>query len=133
MAQMTSEQANALANNFLGLAQAIGDYRYAHWNALSKDDNQQLGSLQWSTLNYGEDILAFSTTLVMDDVNSALKQINGLTLQIKSTIQKLQNVGKAIKVATAIVTLGAAVMSADPEAINNALHDALEIWKKTKP
>ena len=30
MAQLTSQQANDLANQFLALAQAIGDFRYKH-------------------------------------------------------------------------------------------------------
>lgn len=39
MAKLYLQQANALANNFLGLAQAIGDFRYNNWNSLSKADN----------------------------------------------------------------------------------------------
>ena len=68
MAKLTAQQANILANNFLGLAQAIGDYRYENWATLSKGDNQKLGTLQRAILNYGEDVLALSTVLVMNDV-----------------------------------------------------------------
>lgn len=129
MAKLTSAQANALANDFLGLAQAIGDYRFENWNTISKSQNQQLGELQWSILNYGEDILALSTVLVMDDVKASLDQIDNITLEIKSTIQQLKNVQKVINVASAIITFGGAVISKDPAAIKSGLQGFIETWK----
>lgn len=129
MSKLTSAQANALANDFLGLAQAIGDFRYDNWNEMSKPQNQQLGKLQWSILNYGEDILALSTALVMNDVQTSLDQINDVTLEIRSTIQKLQNVQKVINVAAAIITFGGAVISKDPSAIKTGLQGVIESWK----
>lgn len=128
MAKLTSKQANDLANNFLGLAQAIGDFRYNNWNSLSKTDNQRLGNLQWSILNNGEDILTLSTTLVMDDVQTSLTQINNVTTQIKGTIGTLQNVQKGINVAAAIVTLGAAIISKNPQAIVDAISGVVSTW-----
>jgi len=129
MAKLTSAQANALANDFLGLAQAIGDFRYDNWNEMSKTQNQQLGKLQWSILNYGEDILALSTALAMDDVQASLDQINGITLEIKATIQQLQNVQKVISVAASIITLGGAIISKDPSSIKNGLQGVINSWK----
>lgn len=129
MAKLTSVQANALANDFLGLAQAIGDFRYDNWNELTKPQNQQLSSLQWSILNDGEDILALSTTLVMDDVQTSLDKINNITLEIRSTIQQLKDIQKAINVAAAIVTLGGAVISKDPSSISTALQGMIDSWK----
>lgn len=129
MAKLTSVQANALANDFLGLAQAIGDFRYDNWNELTKPQNQQLSSLQWSILNYGEDILALSTTLVMEDVQTSLDKINDITLEIRSTIQLLKDIQKAINVAAAIVTLGGAVISKDPSSISTALQGMVDSWK----
>ena len=129
MAELTATQANALANNFLGLAQAIGDFRYDNWNELSQPQNQQLSNLQWSILNYGEDILALSTTLVMDDVQTSLDKINNITVEIKTTIHQLKNIQKAINVAAAIVTLGGAVISKSPSAIGSALQGMIDSWK----
>lgn len=128
MAKLTSQQANDLAGNFLGLAQAIGDFRYTNWSALSKAENQRLGNLQWSILNYGEDILAFSTTLVMDEVQASLAQITTITSQIKGTIHTLQNIQKGISVAAAIVTLGAAIISRNPQSIADSLIEIVEVW-----
>lgn len=129
MAKLTSAQANALANDFLGLAQAIGDFRYDNWNEMSKPQNQQLGKLQWSILNYGEDILALSTVLVMDDVKASLDQINDITLEIRSTIQKLKNIQKVINVAAAIITFGGAIISKEPSSIKSGLQGLIDSWK----
>lgn len=129
MATLTSIQASALSSNFLGLAQAIGDFRYNNWNEIPDTQNQQLGKLQWSILNYGEDILALSTALVMNDVQKSLDTINDITVEIKSTIQQLQNVQKVINVAAAIITFGGAVISKNPSAIKTGLQGVIDSWK----
>src|SRR5258707_14508389 len=107
MAQLTSQQANDLANQFLALAQAIGDFRNNHWNDLSKTQPHQLAGQHWSVLNFGEDILALSTGLIMDDVAGSLKSIKTITGQIKSSLGTLKDIQKGIDIAAAIVTFGA--------------------------
>ncbi len=131
MAKLTAQQANILASNFLGLAQSVGDFRYENWNKLSRADNQRLGSLQRSILNYGEDILAFSTVLVMNDVDASLKKIEAITVEIKSTIQSIQKVQKVIDVAAAIVTLAGAIIAKDPQSINTSIDGVIDVWKGT--
>jgi hypothetical protein len=128
MAQLTSQQATDLANNFLGLGQAIADYRYENWNTLSKEDRQKLEDLRLSILHYGADILALSTTLVMDDVQTSLTNINNVTTQIKGTIKNLQNIQKGINVAAAVATLGAAIISKNPQAIVNSITGVVNVW-----
>ena len=130
MATLTSEQANELANNFLGLSQAIGDFRYKYWNTLSTPENQKLGSLQWSILSYGEDILAFSTILVMNEAEASLKEMNQITSQIESTILKLKLVQKVIDVATAIVTLGEAILAKDTQSIGTSIDTIFDTWSE---
>lgn len=129
MANLTSIQANALSSDFLGLGQAIGDFRFDNWNELSQPQNQQLGNLQWSILNYGEDVLALSTVLVMDDVQTSLDKVNNITAEIKSTIQQLKDIQKVINVAAAIVTFGGAVISKNPSSISTSFQGLIDSWK----
>ncbi|HOV11861.1 MAG TPA: hypothetical protein PLL90_08865 [Bacteroidales bacterium] len=126
MAKLTAQQANALAGNFLGLAQAIGDFRYANWDKLTKTENQKIGDSQWSILNYGEDILALSTALVMDEVQATLQQIDDITIQIKGTVHKLKNIQKGINIAASIVTLGASIISQNPKSIAGSITGVVE-------
>ncbi len=128
MAKLTSQQANRLANDFLGLAQAIGDFRYKNWDKFSKAKNKQLGDLQWSILNDGEDILALSTTLVMDEAAQSLEQIHQITREINKGITQLQDIQKGIDLAAAIVTLGAAILSKQPAAITGAISGVVDTW-----
>ena len=129
MAQLTAQQANDLANQFLALAQAIGDFRYNHWNDLSKVQHQRLASQHWSVLNYGEDILALSTALIMDDVSSSLASIKTITGQIKSSLGTLKDIQKGIGITTVIVMLGAAIISQSPIAIAGAIQELGQRWR----
>ncbi len=129
MAQLTSDEANQLSNNFLGLAQAVGDYRFQNWNSLTKEENEQLSSFQWSLLNNGEDILTFSTTLIMDEVSDTLNAIQSLTNNINQTLHKLQNIQKVINIAGSAVTLGAAIIGKDPKAIAAAIAGLVQTAK----
>jgi hypothetical protein len=129
MAKLNAQQANELAANFLGLAQAIGDYRFNNWKTLSRTDNQRLGNMQWSILNSGEDMLALSTNLVMTDVQGSLKQISNITVQIRTSIQKLSNVQKAIKIAASLVTLASAIISKSPGGIVDGIQAVQDTWK----
>jgi len=129
MAKLTSKQANELAGNFLGLAQAIGDFRFSNWKELPKEDNQRLGNLQWSILNYGEDILAFSTMLVMDEVKVSLEKIRDISKDIKENINSIKNIQKGINIAASIVTLGAAIISKNARSVTDAIDGLAGAWE----
>ena len=120
---MTAAQASELAKHFLSLAQSIGDYRFRNWKKLSKKDNQQLGSFQWSVLNFGEDMLAMSTTLVLPKVKNSLTTIEGLTEKVEKTLAGLGKIQHIIQCAAAIVILGGAIMGKDPVAIGKAIQN----------
>ncbi len=129
MAQLTSQQANDLANQFLALAQSIGDFRYQHWSDLSEAQHQQLASQHGLVLKYGEDILVLSTVLVMNDVSQSLESIKEVSSQIKSTLGSLADVQKGINITTAIVTLGATIISKNPLAVAGAISGLMTSWK----
>ena len=129
MAQLTSQQADDLANQFLALAQAIGDFRYNHWSDLSRVQHNRLASQHWSVLNYGEDILALSTALIMDDVSSSLASLKTITGQIKSSLGALKDIQKGIGITTVIVMLGAAIISQSPIAIEGAIEELMKRWR----
>jgi hypothetical protein len=128
VANLTPLQATHLADNFLDLAKAIGDFRYNNWYSLTDEEKQNLAALKSSIMNYGEDILALSTTLIMDDVQTSLGQINNITSQIKGTIQTLHNIQKGFDVASSIVNLGAAIISLNPQSVVKAIGGVINAW-----
>ena len=50
MGKLTSKQVNELANNFLALAQTLGDYRYKNFASLTKTQNKKLREAHKRTL-----------------------------------------------------------------------------------
>ena len=121
MGNLTQEQANDLANNFLVLAEEAGKFRINKKNKLTPLENQKLADWQWQIINYGEDIIALSVTLVMEDVQLSLTKIEQVTTQIKGTIETLKDIQKGIGIVAATVSLGAAILSKQPLAITESI------------
>lgn len=129
MANLTSEQANRLSDDFFILGMAIADFRYENWDRLTLEENKELSEMQNAILRCGEDILAFSTTLVMDEVAESLAKISSITEEIKGTIKTLESIQKGLDAAAAILVLGVAIMKRDPQGIGNSIKDLFVTWK----
>jgi hypothetical protein len=123
MPKLSSKQARDLSQQFLRFAQIVGDYRFSNWDELSKQENETLASCQWSLLNAGEDMLAVSTVLILNDAEFEIKQLNEITDNIKHAVHTLKQVQKVINIAAAGVSLGAAIISGSPQAIYEAFQN----------
>lgn len=121
MGSLTSEQAEKLAIDFLALAQLIEDYRCNNYSSLKLDENQKLKDLHWSILDYSNDLFTFSAALVFDDVDNTLLIMNKITKEIKDTYKHLKNIQIAINIAESVVTLGASILSKNPQAIADSI------------
>ena len=126
MANLTSDQAKQLSENFYDMSTAITDFRITNWEALSPLENKELSDTRYQLLKSGEDILAFATTLVMDEVADSLEKINAVTTEIKGTLSTLWNIQKGLNVAAALVALGIAITARDPQSISNSIKSVLE-------
>ena len=129
MENLTSAQAAELAKNFLGLAQSMGNYRFTNWKKLTKVQNQELSDKQWSILNAGEDMLALSTTLLINEADETLKQIRQVTSDIDKTILQIKKIQKVINIGTAVVQLAAVIIGKQPLAIPGAIDDLIKAVK----
>jgi hypothetical protein len=131
MAQLTAQQANELADNFSVMAQSIEEYRQHNFDILSKKENQEIKDLHLSVLNYADELYTLSATLtlVMDNVKSSLSSIDEVTNNMKDTCKTLQNVQKAINVASSVVTLGAAILSKNTQTIADSIKGLVDTWK----
>jgi hypothetical protein len=129
MDNLTADQAAELAKNFLGLAQAIGNYRFTNWKKLSRDENQLLSDKQWSILNAGEDMLALSTTLEIQEADDTLKKIKSLTGELDKTILQIKKVQKVINIGTAVIQLAAVIIGKQPLAIPGAIGNLVKAIK----
>ena len=130
MSTLTAQQASDLSNHFLQLAQSINDFRFNHWNQLNEPQRTHLENLQNNLLTQGEDILAQSTTLVMNDVAISLAQISNVCNQIHGTIATLNNIQKGINVAAALVQLAGVILSKNPQSIGQAIQGLVSAWNQ---
>jgi len=121
MPQLTSDQAFALAQQFHDLAVAIGNFRFANFDDLSSAQRKRLEDLQFDVLNDSTKFNAISIDLSLNELQSTLADINASTDRMKDAITNLKNIGKVINIATAAVTLGAAIVSMNPGAIASAV------------
>ena len=128
MATLTAEQVNQLATHFLDMGTEIGNYRQQQYDKLTADERDEMKDLVSEILDYSNNLYTLSATLVMKDVQTSLTTINNVTAGIKTTYKTLQNVQKAINVAASVVTLGAAIMSQNPQAIAVSIGDLAQTW-----
>ena len=128
MATLTAEQVNQLATHFLEMAQEVGHYRQQQYDKLTVTERTELKDRESKILDYSNELYTLSATLVMNDVQTALANINQVTAGIKTTYKTLQNVQKAIDVAASVVTLGAAIVSQNPQAIAQSIGDLAQTW-----
>jgi len=132
MATLTSQQANELANYFLAMAEAVGDYRYQNFDSLSAQENKEIKDSLEFIRKCANELFTLSATLVLDDAQNSLSAIKEVTNQMKSTYKTLQDVQKAINMAASIVTLGKAILGKNPQQIADATGKLADCWNATK-
>lgn len=130
MPTLSSDQAFQLAKQFSDIAHKLTDYRMSNFAELTPDERNKLEGLEFSVRNFSSDFIALSIKLELDDLDDALKDIKGATDGMKSAISNLEKVNKVIKIATIVVTIGAAIVSGNPAAIASAVGTAFEEDKK---
>jgi hypothetical protein len=114
---LTSADALALSKSFRDLSVAIGDFRFANWDALGDAIRKLLENEEWSILNASSDMVTKAVGLALDESDPAAKKVQGATASALKAVKTLKDISKVIGVATATVGLAAAVISKDPGAI----------------
>ena len=114
---LTSADALALSKSFRDLSVAIGDFRFANWDALGEANRKLLEDEEWSILNASSDMVTKAVGLGLDESDPAAKKVQGATASALKAVKTLKDISKVIGVATATVGLAAAVISKDPGAI----------------
>lgn len=129
MAPLKTNHTNDLANQFLAMAQAVGDFRYRHWKELSAAQHRKLALQHLTILNYGEDMLVLSAGQIPEDVADAIATIKKVSVQMTAAMNKLDDIRKGIGLATSIVKLGTAILSQQPATIGKAADEFVKKFK----
>ncbi len=126
MGKLKAGQVHEIADHFLDIGRAIGDYRYSHIKDLQDPLNNVLKDLYWSVLNTADSLYTTSATLVIDDVEKSMVTISNISSEMQKTYKSLIGIQEAIDCATGILTLGVAILNKDPEAIKLAMGELID-------
>lgn len=130
MGKLSTGQLSLLGDSFLKMAQAVGEYRIENRAILTRKQNQEIREIHHTLLNYADDFYTTSAKLMIDDVAASLDRIRDITEKAKRTYNRLKNFQKAIDVAGAIVRIGAAILTKNLLAINEAIESFEKEIKK---
>ncbi len=125
MAHLKSEQVKNLADNLLRMTNGLGNYRYENSERLSEDENQRIKELHEKQLSHTTELYTKSAVLVMDDVETSLKQIDTITLETQKLYENLTTVQKVLDRATSVLTLAIAIIGLDPKGITSSIKGLL--------
>jgi hypothetical protein len=117
---LTADDAFELARNFREVAKQIGDTRTGKWDTLTPDQRQTLENEEWDLLSSSMSMRTKAVGIVLEEAKSSLAKIVRVTDRARKAIKTLENVRAAIGIASTVVTLAAAILSKDPQAIAKA-------------
>lgn len=130
-----TKQAFELSDYFHELGNALGEYIQANKAILADDERNELFDNQVVLLQMSGKINMMGVTLVFEDVQESLTQLNTITAAVKKTVRKVLAVQDAINVAAALVSIGTAIISKNPQLITKSagkLGDTLKGMKNKK-
>jgi hypothetical protein len=117
---LTADDAFQLARNFREVAKQVGDTRTGKWDTLTPDQRQTLEDEEWDLLAASMSMRTKAVGIVLEEAKTSLAKIVRVTDHARKAIKTLENVREAIGIASAVVTLAAAILSKDPQAIAKA-------------
>src|SRR5205823_13299759 len=116
----TSDQAWDLSKRFHDLATAVGNYRFAHWDDLTKQQREKLKDSQITLLNNSSHFVTEAIGLELDDAQGGLKSLEDVTTKAQNVLENITDVKKGVEITACLVKLGAAVASENPAVIASA-------------
>ena len=123
---LTSEQVTSIAKLLNRIANSIEEYRDQNYSRMSSAQRSVIENLRDQILEQSNKLYTESTILVMDEVQNSLAIIEKVTLEMQETYKNLQNIQKAIDVASSVLNLGAAILSKNPTSIAKSIDELVK-------
>lgn len=114
MINPNTQEVFELSDYFHQLGNAIGEYIQLHKAKLTDDERNDLFDKQIELLQLSGKINIRGISLVFEDMQDALQQMNDITGKVKKTVERTLAVQDAIDIATSLVGIGTAIISQDP-------------------
>jgi len=118
----------ALAQSFHDIAVEVGQVRLDAITAGSKLTDPKIVQLQGSMFSLTDIAANFAlqdANLTLDNADQAVNQISVATAAADKALNKLQNIDKAVNIASSVIVLAMAITTKNPTQIINASKSVL--------
>ena len=126
---MTPISTDALADEFLKLKMAVGEFRNTCFDTLTPAQRDGLKTLASQLGDEVDHLTAMAIQQSLADLQDTFSHLKGVTAGVNDAVAHLGEVRKVLTVAAALVSLGAAVASKDPGTVFAALKDTFTAIK----
>jgi hexokinase len=113
-------EANNLANLFNDLSQAVDAFRLNFRPPLQQEEMSRLKDEAQALQDRAHHFTAEAIGATLQTIQPQLADITAVTTKAKKQLQNLNNVSKAINIATSALALGVAIAAGDPATIASA-------------
>jgi len=129
MPKISSDDAIELAKQFKESAIVLGQFQLDRWDNLSKAERRNLTDVEYTLLDHSQNLVTYAVGKRLDDAEASLQDIKNATAQANATVKTIKDIKKVITIATALVTLGATIYTANPGGIATAVGGVLKALK----
>ncbi|MEP3211358.1 MAG: hypothetical protein ABJN95_19385 [Maribacter sp.] len=123
MRNLNAEEVKQLADNFLQMANALGDYRYNNIDSLTEEEDLTIKSMHNQQLTYTTELYTKSAVLVLEDVQDSLNKIDTITKESQELYKKLTNVQTILDRASSIINLASAILALDLKGVTRNIQE----------
>ena len=126
--ELTADQARKLARSYFDLAQAMGEYRFDKFDALTPAKRRKMEEFERTLLDSSTAFTSLAMFISLADLEPVLTRIDEVTATLKANINQLQKVDRVLKMAGSAVQLASAILTGNPAAIFKAADEAASIF-----
>ena len=134
---ISKEQALAIAQEFMDATYELGKYRFQHFQNLSPAQVQSVEDAEWELLNYSSSFITKAVGIALADLQADLQTIADAIAAAKQVIKTIDALRDVIDVVAALIQLGGAIATGEPDVIVKKAKDLLgvaqAILKKPAP
>jgi len=123
MENLNAEQVKRLADNFMQMANALGDYRYTNIDSLTEDQHLKIKEIHIQQLAHTTELYTKSAVLVLEDAQNALAKIDTITTESQELYKKLTNVQSILDRASSVLNLASAILALDLTEITSGIQE----------
>jgi hypothetical protein len=118
---LTADDARAIADGFLGAAEAIDKYLDDSWETITRPDYEILSESARTLLRVSGFMTTAAVGLSIEQMQDEAAELKQVIADAKEILARLQAVRTAIRVTAGLVDLATAIMAKDPGDVSKAV------------